>query len=136
MAHKQVPFQFFCRKLSIKAKTEWYLHAWLPYTLIKINFQRIRRLFWQGYLKTLWNSVNLPKNHMLATGFKADYDKTWSMQFWKIDSILIAQTGRFRDCCKNLLPLWKGFERINYVLLPLKSSDNYRFSEDFRRKKN
>ena len=72
---------------------------------------------------------------MLATGFKADYDKTWSMQFWKIDSILIAQTGRFRDCCKNLLPLWKGFERINYVLLPLKSSDNYRFSEDFRRKK-
>ena len=47
-----------------------------PYTLIKINFQRIRRLFWQVYLETLWNSANLPKNHMLATGFKADYDKT------------------------------------------------------------
>ena len=33
-----------------------------PYTLIKINFQRIRRLFWQVYLETLWNSANLPKN--------------------------------------------------------------------------
>ena len=59
---------------------------------------------------------------MLATGFKADYDKTWSMQFWKIDSTLIAQTGRFRDCCRNLLPLWKGFEGINLTIDFLKIS--------------
>ena len=43
------------------------------------NFQIIRRLFWQVYLETLWNSANLPKNHMPATDFKADYDKTSGM---------------------------------------------------------
>ena len=41
------------------------------------------------------------------------------MKFLKLDSTLIAQSGKFRDSCKSLLPLRKEFERINHHFLKI-----------------
>ena len=44
----------------------------------------------------------------------------------------ILDSIEIRDCLQNSILLLSEFKRNNYLLLPLKSSENLLFSDDFR----
>ena len=52
----------------------------------------------------------------------------------QLGEMVVVDLASTRNCAQILLLILTKFKRINWLLFPLKSSENLRFSDDFRGK--